>query len=117
METENEIEIVDMGSRIEWLVEENILDSGNEDAFAIFCDWLGYGFGDESTDWSSVVSDFTDSYCGEYGSHEDFIYEYMEDMVAEIPSWVESHVDWDSVWECELRHDFFEENNYYFRNI
>jgi hypothetical protein len=119
METDNvdTIEIVDMETRAEWLVEESILDSDHEQAFVIFCDWLGYEYDDESTDWASVVSDFVDSFCGEYSSHEDFVMEYMCDMIDDIPDWVIGHIDWSSVWNCELRYDFYEENGHYFRNI
>ena len=26
---------------------------------------------------------------------------------ADVPDWLTSHIDWQAVWDCELRHDYF----------
>lgn len=102
-------------------VEETISEIASEhdvDADALWAYVENMGITDMvNTDWDETISNFQDAYMGYYGSHTDFGWEIMEESCADIPDWVVSHIDWDSVWHCELRHDFFEENGYYFRNI
>ena len=66
-----------------------------------------------------AISDFQDSYIGQCDSAEDFIHEYLweEDDLSSIPAVLVNHINWNDVWECEYRHDFYEINGYYFRNI
>lgn len=100
---------------IEDIVEDVASSNGiDADALMAYARNMGYGVDD---DWDDIVSDFQDAFVGEYEDAQDFCREIMWEMCADIPDWVVSHIDWDSVWECELRHDFFEEDGYYFRNI
>lgn len=99
---------------IEKVASESSVDA---DALSAYVSNL-YHTTDGVDDWDNVISDFYDSFVGFYDGHDDFGWEIMEDsMVGAFPSWIVSHIDWDSVWECELRHDFFEQDGYYFRNI
>ena len=117
METETENDITSLDDLASSLVEQNELDGCHEQAFVAYLEWLGYDHTSVDTDWSDVISEFMDSYCGEYSSHEDFIHEYMDEVLSDLPDWLVGHIDYDSVWDCELRYDFFEENGHYFRNI
>ena len=71
--------------------------------------------------------DFEDKFEAEFeGYANGSLAEYAENMVNDcynlrgIPEFVKSHIDWESVWNCELRYDYsevqFNENTYLFRN-
>ena len=32
---------------------------------------------------------------------------YLEAANGELPNFLTSHIDWQEVWDCELRHDYF----------
>ncbi len=85
------------------------------EAFEAFCD-NQHIKGDECED---AVSDFRDAYIGEYSNTAQFAeeYHYENGDLDRIPANLDRYIDWDGVWEGELRHDFYEINGYYFRNI
>lgn len=56
---------------------------------------------------------FEDAYYGEFYTIREFVEDIMESMGTEIPSWL--CVDYQKTWDFSLRHDYFEENDYYFR--
>jgi len=69
--------------------------------------------------------DFEDKFEAEFAGYGDSqLAEYAENMVSGgwwcIPEFVKSHIDWEAVWNCELRYDYsevqFNENTYLFRN-
>lgn len=60
----------------------------------------------------SCVDSFEDNYRGQFDSHREFIEDLMDSYETEIPGWI--HIDYDSTWECELRHEYDEEDGYYF---
>lgn len=62
----------------------------------------------------SELNNFDDYYYGEFCDVREFVEHLLELEGTEIPSWLE--VDYDATWECSLRHDFTEENGYYFRD-
>jgi hypothetical protein len=62
----------------------------------------------------SGLEDFEDAYEGQFNRVEDFVEHYMEVNDVEIPTWV--CVDYEATWNCSLRHDYCEENDYYFRS-
>jgi hypothetical protein len=67
---------------------------------------------DDAYEWST----------GEYNATAEFAEYYVNEvMCTGIPSVLEGHIDWDSVWDCELRYDFnefeFDGETYFFRNI
>lgn len=59
--------------------------------------------------------EFEDAYEGHYGSIRDFVEEQLESHVIEIPSWLS--IDYEATWNSSLRHDYLEENGYYFRRM
>jgi hypothetical protein len=61
------------------------------------------------------IERFEESYEGEFDRVEDFVECILESMGEEIPSWLV--IDHEATWNCSLRHDYFEENGFYFRNI
>jgi len=97
-------------NRYEEIAEENDLDAF---AFEAFCDNQHIS----EDDAEDAVDDFRDAYIGEFPSEEAFAEWFAEDDGLDIPSLVRAHIDWSDVFHCELRHDFYEVNGHYFRNI
>ena len=71
--------------------------------------------------------DFEDKFEAEFEGYGDSqLAEYAENMVDEsgyldrVPDFIKNHIDWEAVWNCELRYDYseiqFNENTYLFRN-
>ena len=60
--------------------------------------------------------DFEEAYVGEYKSEADF----TEEMISQIgdhnlPCWIV--IDYQATWDSAMRDDYWEEDNYFFRNI
>ena len=75
----------------------------------------------------TTAMDFEDKFEAEFeGYGESQLAEYAENMVDEsgyldhVPGFIKNHIDWEAVWNCELRYDYseiqFNENTYLFRN-
>ena len=71
--------------------------------------------------------DFEDKFEAEFeGYGDNQLAEYASNMVDEsgyldrVPDFLKNHIDWEAVWNCELRYDYseiqFNENTYLFRN-
>ncbi len=97
-------------SRYEEIAEEKDLDV---DAFEGFCD-NQHITEDEAED---AVEDFRDAYIGKFGSVEEFAEEWVNHERLRIPHIILGHIDWQGLWNCELRHDFYEIEGHFFRNI
>lgn len=83
------------------------------DAFRAYCDALAITF----DDCADHVENFREAFIDQFQSDDEFA-EYMADeMGLDIPDLVRAHIDWSDVFHCELRHDYFEEGGYYFRNL
>jgi antirestriction protein len=85
---------------------KSAMDDYNEDAVKAYIEVQG---------GVQYVSGFEDAYEGEFDRLEDFVDNFMENMGESIPSWVV--VDHEATWNCSLRHDYYEENGFYFRNM
>lgn len=96
-------------NRYEEIAEKKDLDVN---AFEAFCD-NQHITEDEAED---AVSDFRDAYLGEFSSEDVFAQDWVLGDV-DIPDIVRHHIDWAAVFHCELRHDFYEVDGHYFRNI
>jgi hypothetical protein len=57
---------------------------------------------------------FEEAYEGYFDDVEAFVDNFMENSGEEIPTWVV--VDYEATWNYSLRHDYDEENGYYFRS-
>ena len=86
-----------------------------------FFDMLDEEFGITS------AMDFEDKFEAEFeGYGDNQLAEYASNMIDEcgyldrVPDFLKNHIDWQSVWNCELRYDYtelqFNENTYLFRN-
>jgi len=79
-------------------------------------------FLDELDDIGITTADqFEESFEGVYDSEREFAEYWVTDVLgAQIPECVYNCIDWDQVWECELRYDFnvieFDYSVYVFRN-
>ena len=71
--------------------------------------------------------DFEDRFEQEFEGYGDRqLAEHAEQMLDDcgyldrIPDCIRNHIDWEAVWNCELRYDYsevqFQENTYLFRN-
>jgi len=85
---------------------KSAVDDYNEDAVKAYIEVQG---------GVQYVSGFEDAYEGEFDRLEDFVDNFMENMGESIPSWVV--VDHEATWNCSLRHDYYEEKGFYFRNV
>ena len=94
---------------------EEVADENNLDVFAFegFCE--NQHISQEEA--AEAVEAFQDAYVGEFGSEEEFAEYFADEEGLDIPDLVRPHIDWSDVWHCELRHDFYEVNGHYFRNI
>ncbi len=65
----------------------------------------------------ATFAHFEEDYIGEYNSGAEFAEEYCGeiDNLDSIPDIYRYNIDWESVWLSELRHDYDEEEGYYFR--
>jgi hypothetical protein len=84
---------------------KNAVDDYNEDAVKAYVNCCGI----------ECVAEFEDAYEGEFDRVEDFVDHFLESMGETIPSWIV--VDHEATWNCSLRHDYYEENGFYFRNV
>ena len=86
------------------------------DAFTVFCKISSIS----EDECDGYVLSFEDDYIGEYGSHAHFAEQYYEmtayGVLNSMPLELVRAIDWEDVWESTLRHDFYEEDGYYFRN-
>ena len=84
---------------------------------------------DEATQFASELEDngietereFDDAYQGyvdDYHSERAFAEQFYTDMgVIDTDHPLYSFVNWQEVWDCNLRYDFFEIDGHFFRNI
>ena len=74
------------------------------------------------------ASDFEDKFEREFEDYgNNALAEYAEELAEEcgyldrIPDFLRNHIDWEAVWNCELRYDYsevqFQENTYLFRVV
>jgi hypothetical protein len=84
---------------------KSAMDDYNEDAVKAYVKCCGI----------ECVAGFEDAYEGEFNDVEAFVDNILESMGETIPSWVV--VDHEATWNCSLRHDYYEENGFYFRNV
>jgi hypothetical protein len=64
---------------------------------------------------------FDDAYQGEFDSYKNEA-EFAENLYNELgeispDSSLYSFIDWQQVWDCQLRYDYFVIDTYFFRNI
>jgi antirestriction protein len=62
-----------------------------------------------------------EAFVGRYRTPESFCEDICEEIESEaledLPSYLRNCIDWELVWSSYLRHDYFEQDGYYFRNL
>lgn len=62
-----------------------------------------------------------EAFVGRYLTPESFCEDLCEEIDSEaleaLPSYLRGCIDWELVWSSYLRHDYFEQDGYYFRNL
>lgn len=69
----------------------------------------------ENTDWDEVADEFDRAWVGCFDSIDDFCTSFEMALDDELPTWAVDAIDWEIVWDTELRHEFTEENGHYYR--
>ena len=60
----------------------------------------------------TTASEFEDRFETEVESESD-LYDWVESMMDDcgylndVPDFLKNHIDWESVWNCEMRHDYY----------
>ena len=66
----------------------------------------------------TTVEQFEDAYQGTYTSGAQFSEQTCFDIgyleSPNVPDFIINHIDWQAVWDCELRHDYFDIGCMYF---
>lgn len=61
-----------------------------------------------------------EAYVGNYTDGAEFA-DYMAYELGyipkDLPSWIATHIDWQAVWDAELSHDYFAQDDHYFCNL
>lgn len=93
-------------------IQEYLKLSDDEQAIMI-----AYAEANSVFDWSEAQ----DAYMGEYLNDAEFAEAFCEEVEADtlggLPDYLKYHIDWQAVWDYELRHDYFEQDGHYFRNM
>ena len=67
-----------------------------------------------------TVSQFEDAYQGQHLDGASFAEQLCEDCgyleESNLPAFIQSHIDWETVWSNELRFDYFEIDGHFFSN-
>lgn len=60
-----------------------------------------------------------DTYQGEFSTGGEFAEQFVKDCgdLRNVPGCIVNHINWEDVWECELRHDYDIEGGHVFRSI
>jgi hypothetical protein len=84
---------------LEFIKEKYISDVNDQ----LFQDILDNGI--------ETVEQFEDAYSGQYKDGAEFSETLVSDCgyleESGLPTFITNHIDWEDVWECELRHDYF----------
>jgi antirestriction protein len=66
-----------------------------------------------------TIDKIEESYWGQADSDKDFAENYADEtgLLSDVSQTVRNYFDYQAFWDCELRHDFWEADGYYFRNL
>lgn len=67
-------------------------------------------------DWSEAQG----AYVGNYTDGAEFSATLCEELgylPKDLPAWIAYNIDWQGVWDGDLRHDYFEVDGKFFRNL
>ena len=67
-----------------------------------------------------TISQFEDAYQGQHLDGASFAEQLCEDCgyleESNLPTFIQSHIDWETVWSKELSFDYFEIDGHFFSN-
>ena len=77
-----------------------------------YIDTLSTEFVSELMDYGiDTVEQFEESYQGQYETGAEFAEQMADDcgylLESKLPMFIQSHIDWETVWTNELSHDYF----------
>jgi antirestriction protein len=90
-----------------------IEDINNMEAFTTFVEWRGYNLDTEDID--GIISDFEDSFCGEYSSEEEYAYDVVEEYY-DLPDFAKTYFDYEAFARDLFISDNYFDNDFVFRN-
>ena len=121
-------DIFDYEGEIIYCDDENTLVGGVaiDDTFII-----DYGWFEDTEDWPKInayrkgmncsVQDAFDqweeTYIGKYRSEAAFSEFLHSELTDDLPTFLRSNIDWQGVWDSTDRHDYFEQDGYFFQNL
>lgn len=108
--------------------------SGIPDCIDLECDWdaiqeylklsddeqaimIAYAEANSVFDWEEAQEAFVGSYATPADFCEEFCSEVEYEALESLPDYLRGCIDWERVWNHYLRHDCFEQDGYYFRNM
>ena len=90
--------------------ESSWFDYFDDKSIAFFNELVDYGI--------ETLEQFEDSYQGQHDSGAAFAESTCEDCgyleESNLPMFIQSHIDWETVWSNELRFDYFEVDGHFF---
>ena len=89
----------------------------DEVPFSHYCDNFHLTEDDLVDGGDDYVAEFQDAYIGEYDGVEHFSEQWADEEGFNLPDYIRNNVDWDGVWQGYLRHDFWEADDHFFRNV
>ena len=94
------------------IVKDSCWEELNSLSIEFFQELVDYGI--------ESLEQFEDSYQGQHRSGADFAESLCEDCgyleESNLPMFIQSHIDWETVWTNELRFDYFEVDGHFFSN-
>ena len=87
-------------------------DNGYSFTVVVVQEMMDYGI--------ETISQFEDAYQGQHLDGASFAEQLCEDIgyleESNLPAFIQSHIDWETVWSNELRFDYFEIDGHFFSN-
>lgn len=77
---------------------------------------MAYAEATDCFDWSEAQ----EAYVGNYTDGAEFSATLCEELgylPKDLPAWIAYNIDWQGVWDGNLRHDYFEVDGKFFRNL
>lgn len=93
-------------------IQEYLKLSDDEQAIMI-----AYAEANSVFDWEEAQEAFVGSYATPADFCEEFCSEVEYEALESLPDYLRGCIDWELVWNHYLRHDCFEQDGYYFRNM
>lgn len=78
---------------------------------------VAYAEATDNFDPEEAMEAFAGCYLTPESFCEDICEEVDSEALEDLPSYLRDCIDWTLVWSSYLRHDYFEQDGYYFRNL